>query len=144
MEYHEIPGITLDNRLLEFQKYVANAKKAKTTHLGCGTSSEVAPGQWKLPRIFPTLCLNISHLVSTLASGISREVADRIMPQIRTLAQGPLVKPDLGTYRGYINDLEIDRRNTEFRLQFLYNHYESLLSILSQAKQQEEELKLLS
>jgi hypothetical protein len=64
-----------------------------------------------------------------------------MISSLQALAAAPAVEPSLIALQAHIYDLERDLRNTEFRLQYLYQERSSLLNLLSTAKQQADRLK---
>lgn len=44
LEYHEIPGISIENSSLKIQKFVASSKRVKTDHMGCNGQAGLITG----------------------------------------------------------------------------------------------------
>jgi hypothetical protein len=55
---------------------------------------------------------------------------------LSVLAANPTVEPSGITLRNHIEELEMDLRNTEFRLQYLFHQRHSILNLLGTAKVQ--------
>jgi hypothetical protein len=58
------------------------------------------------------------------------------LTSLNALAAGPSVEPSATALQTHMGDLEMELRNTEFRLQYLFQQRVSLLSLLSMAKSQ--------
>jgi len=60
---------------------------------------------------------------------------------IRTLAAGPIAEASVDAIQAFIQDLEKELQNLEFRLQYFYHHRNLTLDAVATAKRQLERLK---
>jgi hypothetical protein len=60
---------------------------------------------------------------------------------VRNIAFGPNVEPTLEGIQSYINDLDRDLRNMDFRIQYLYHSRQETLQHIAGAKRLADKLK---
>lgn len=60
---------------------------------------------------------------------------------VRNIAFGPNVEPTLEGIQSYINDLDHDLRNMDFRIQYLYHSRQETLKHIAGAKRLADKLK---
>jgi hypothetical protein len=71
-------------------------------------------------------------------AGEASLLSETMASSIRDIAQGPSIEPSAEALQSHIAELQMDLRNTEFRLQFLYIHRTSLIETIINAKRQAE------
>lgn len=95
-----------------------------------------------LSYIFPlTLIRSVAATSSSAANGSNSLLSESIVQSLNQLSTGPPAQPSVRALESHIDDLEMDVKNAEFRLQFLYNQRKASIELLVNAKRQLERLK---
>ena len=138
LEYYEIPGISIDNRFLFFQRLSASAKKAKLDHLASrARSSSKLP--IRDPLFFPAEPYFYFYEATTDSSSSASVLPDHVSEDIRSIALQRFDPPP-AALQAHIASLERELLNCEFQLQYLYNQRISTSELLSSAKRQLDKL----